>query len=132
MANTERFPNALKIINKEFTEGIKEVEIDEKYSVVVATRGHEHDYECIEEIIKTNPKYIGMIGSKKKVSTTFKKLKQNGYKENIKRIYAPIGLDIGTQTPEEIALSIVAEILKVKSDKTGKSFKEISEVNYEI
>ncbi len=126
MANKERFPNALKIINKNFTEGIKEIDIDEKYSVVIATRGHEHDYECVEEIIKTNPKYIGMIGSKKKVSTTFKKLKQNGYEEYTKKIYAPIGLDIGTQTPEEIALSIVAEILKVKSEKTGKSLKEIS------
>jgi xanthine dehydrogenase accessory factor len=73
-----------------------------------------------------------MIGSKKKVATTFKKLEQKGYKDYIKKIYAPIGLDIGTQTPEEIALSIVAEILKVKSEKTGKSFKEISEVNYEI
>ena len=132
MANKERFPNALKIINKNFTEGIKEIDIDEKYSVVIATRGHEHDYECVEETIKTNPNYIGMIGSKKKVLTTFKKLKQNGYEEYTKKIYAPIGLDIGTQTPEEIALSIVAEILKVKSEKTGKSLKEISEVNYEI
>jgi xanthine dehydrogenase accessory factor len=132
MANKERFPNALKIINKDFTEGIKELDIDEKYSVVIATRGHEHDYECLEEIIKKSPKYIGMIGSKKKVSTTFKRLKQNGFEEGIKNIYAPIGLDIGTQTPEEIALSIVAEVLKVKSNKTGKSFREISEVNYEI
>src|SRR6056297_2214885 len=132
MANKERFPNALKIINKDFTEGIKEIDIDEKYSVVIATRGHAHDYECVEEIIKTNPKYIGMIGSKKKVLSIFEKLEENGYKDHIKKINAPIGLDIGTQTPEEIALSIIAEILKVKSKKTGKSFKEISEVNYEI
>ncbi len=132
IANKERYPNALQIINKDFVQGIKELEVDDKYSVVIATRGHEHDYECVEEIIKTNPSYVGMIGSKKKVITTFKKLEKNGYKDEIKKIYAPIGLDIGTQTPEEIALSIVSEILKVKSKKTGKSFKEISEVNYEI
>ncbi|MDW7669232.1 MAG: XdhC/CoxI family protein [Bacillota bacterium] len=132
IANENRFPNAFKIINKDFIEGIEELKLDEKYIVIVATRGHEHDYECIEKVLETDVSYIGMIGSKKKVATTFKRLAQNGYKDKIGRIYAPIGLDIGTETPEEIALSIVAEILKVKSESTGKSLRDNFEVKYEI
>ncbi len=125
MANRDRFTNAFKIINKEFTEGLKELNINDKYNFVIATRGHEFDGVCLESIIQTNASYIGMIGSKLKIKTIYDKLIEKGYEKELSKIYAPIGLDIGTETPEEIALSIISEILKVRSNKTGKSLKDI-------
>lgn len=132
MANSDRFPNAYEIINKEFTDGLKDLDINDKYNIVIATRGHEFDGICLESIIKSNASYIGMIGSKIKIKTIYHDLIKKGYKEELSKVYAPIGLDIGTETPEEIALSIISEILKVRSNGTGKSLKDIMEIGNEI
>ncbi|MBN1233016.1 MAG: XdhC family protein [Candidatus Coatesbacteria bacterium] len=97
--------------------------IDESY-VVIATRGHKLDEEALKIILKRNPLYIGMIGSNKKVTDTKKNLMNIGYKEEeMEKIFAPIGLDLGGGSPEEIALSILAEIQVVRNRKTGKHLK---------
>lgn len=127
MANEERFPKAYKIINKEFVEGINDLDINNQYSIVVATRGHEKDYECMKNILSSDARYIGMIGSKKKTKETLNRLKEDGFAEKLKMIHAPIGLDIGSETPEEIAVSIIAEIMKIKNKASGKSLKDLME-----
>jgi len=132
MANSDRFPNAHKIINKDFQQGIKELNINNQYSVVVATRGHEKDYECIKNVLKYNAGYIGMIGSKKKTKETFDRLKKEGFEEKINTVNAPIGLDLGAQTPEEIGISIISEIMRIRNKATGKSLKNLMEGRYEL
>lgn len=127
MANTERFPNAFKIINKDFVEGIKYLDINKQYSIVVATRGHEKDYECMKSVLKTDAGYIGMIGSKKKTKDTLNRLKKDGFSEELKMIHAPIGLDLGAETPEEIGVSIISEIMKNKNKTSGRSLKDLME-----
>jgi len=132
MANSDRFPNAHKIINKDFEKGIKELSINNQYSVVVATRGHEKDYECIKQILGSNAEYIGMIGSKKKTKETFDRLKKEGFQEKLSSVNAPIGLDLGAQTPEEIGISIISEIMKIRNKATGNSLKDLVEERYEL
>lgn len=127
MANIERFPNAFKIINKDFEEGINDLDITKQYSIVVATRGHEKDYECMKKVLKTDAGYIGMIGSKKKTKDTLNRLKKDGFSEKLTMVHAPIGLDLGAETPEEIAVSIISEIMKSKNKTSGRSLKELME-----
>jgi len=79
------------------------------------TRGHLYDSFVLEQAIKTNARYIGMIGSKKKIQTLYQNLMKKGIsKETLDCVNAPIGLDINSETPEEIAISIVAELIKVR------------------
>jgi len=89
--------------------------------VVIATRSHEQDYEILEEILRRElgdfPSYVGMIGSRTKVKKFFDELKKKIDKEKISRVHAPIGLEIGSETAEEIALSILAEIIKERSKR---------------
>lgn len=122
-AKKEFFPDAKKIIAKSPLFAIKDLKIDQNTYIVIVTHGHEHDYAILKNIIKTNAGYIGMIGSKSKVKSVFDKLKLDGIKQNlIKKVYAPIGLRIGGDSPEEIALSILAQIvLVVNKRKAGKN-----------
>jgi len=83
--------------------------------IVIVTKGHKWDEIVLEKAVRTNAKYIGMIGSKRKTLTILKKLSERGIsQEALKRIYSPIGISIGAVTPEEIALSIVCELVKVR------------------
>ena len=101
------------------TEKIKNIE---SAYVVVVTRGHLKDEEVLMSVINRKPKYIGMIGSKEKNRIIFQHLKEKGIaEENISKIFAPIGLKIGAQTPEEIAISIMAQIIQVKREKNKNS-----------
>lgn len=92
--------------------------------IVVCTRGHKMDEEAIEALLYKDYKYLGMIGSKKKVGTLINNLKEKGYsKEKINSINMPIGLKIDNGSVEEIAISILAEILMIKNDKSGEQLK---------
>lgn len=94
-----------------------EVKLTSSDYAVICTRGHKTDDEALRFCLAHNPKYIGMIGSKKKVAALFSKLDQEEYKkELLNTIYTPIGLDIASAAPAEIAISIMAEILLVKND----------------
>lgn len=114
----ENFPDAFEIIREHPNKAFKKAKIDKDTYVVIMTRGHMLDEECLIEAVKTKAAYIGMIGSVSKVKTVISKLKKQQVKID-KRVYSPIGLDIGGKTPGEIAVSVVAEILKLHYRKSG-------------
>jgi xanthine dehydrogenase accessory factor len=116
-ANRERFPTVDRLVVPESFDGIVEtLPIDEDSYVVIMTRGHQHDRSVLEQALRTRAGYIGMMGSKKKVAVIVKALGDEGFSPNdIARVHAPIGLPIGGETPEEIAVSIAAELIQVRS-----------------
>lgn len=115
-ANKENFPEANISCKETYIEAIKDVEINEDAFVVIVTK--DADESSLQEVISKNCRYIGMIGSKRKVLLVKKNLLEKGVEQaKLDRIYAPIGLDIGGETPEEIAISILGEILAVKYQK---------------
>ena len=131
-ANRERFPEADEIILGKMKETVKNYSIDENSYIIIVTRGHENDKECLKAILdkKVSPKYIGMVGSRGKVLSTYKELLDKGYlKEELKKIYSPIGLDISSSEPKEIALGIMAEITAVKNQKTGEHMRDIRKID---
>jgi xanthine dehydrogenase accessory factor len=120
-ANRERFPEADEVVVSEFEKSFDHLTIDDSSYIVIVTRGHLYDGFVLEEAIKTNARYIGMIGSKKKIHTLYKNLMMKGIpKETLNGVHAPIGLDINSETPEEIAVSIVAELIKVRGEPLSR------------
>ncbi len=115
-ANAERFPDADSIVVPESFEGaLASLPIDEQSYLVIMTRGHMFDRSVLAQALATPALYVGMIGSKKKVAETFKTLKEQGFTDDdIARVHSPIGMSIGAETPEEIAVSIAAEIIRVR------------------
>ena len=119
-ASRQRFPEADEVIAAPIAETIQRFTLSFDTFVVVATRGHKEDYEVLRAIVGKPAAYIGMIGSRRKVELIHRKLAADGVSpEALKRVHAPVGLDIGAGTPEEIALSIMAEIVMVKSGGDG-------------
>jgi xanthine dehydrogenase accessory factor len=114
-ANAERFPNALQVIAKDFDEALKELAPAESSYIVIATRGHRDDMRVLRWAVQTPARYIGMVGSKRKAITVFRELTREGLNpELFDRVHSPVGLDIGAVTPEEIAVSIVAELVATR------------------
>jgi xanthine dehydrogenase accessory factor len=116
-ANAERFPTADRIVVPEsFSGAAGTLPIDERSYIVIVTRGHSHDTDVLAQALKTPAAYIGMIGSKTKVAKTFAALREQGYSDDdLARVHAPIGLAIGAETPEEIAVSIAAQLIQVRA-----------------
>lgn len=130
-ANLARQAGANSVICQSFQEGLKMVLGNEDTYFVIVTRGHRYDYECLEAIAKKPHAYIGMIGSKRRVKLVKDSIIEAGADpEVIQNIYSPIGLNIGAETPEEIAISILAEIIEVKNKikRIGDYSKEILQV----
>ena len=131
MANRERYPGAMKILNVQPDKAVAEAGVDKETYVVIVTRGHSLDNECLVEALKTNAPYIGMIGSRSKVNAIFHRMAEKAKAEggnapdplSDKRVYSPIGLDLGGKTPGEIAISVIAEITKLFNNKTGKHLR---------
>lgn len=116
-ASTTRFPAADRVICDEFGKAIEEYAPDGSTFAVIVTRGHRHDKDCLAKVLESEeqPAYTGMIGSRRKVKAVLDELRAEGISPALlDSVQAPIGLDIGAQTPEEIAVSIVAEIVMVK------------------
>jgi xanthine dehydrogenase accessory factor len=114
-ASRERFPEADEILVDDFDLVSQHIPSDGESYAVIVTRGHKHDTIVLEEVLKVPHRYIGMIGSKRKVHIIYETLKTKGVDENLlAAIHAPIGIDINAETPEEIALSIMSEIVKVR------------------
>jgi xanthine dehydrogenase accessory factor len=91
-------------------------------SVAVVTRGHNEDEQCMQAVVRANPDYVGLIGSKRRTSIVIERLREAGAgDEQLKKIHAPIGLDIGAVSPEEVALSIMAEIIAERRGGSGGS-----------
>ncbi|MGH2350682.1 MAG: XdhC family protein [Chloroflexota bacterium] len=114
-ANRERFPDADEVIVDSFEAAIDRQTITPWTYLVLVTRGHEYDEATLQRVVGSPAPYIGMIGSRRRVLLVFQRLAKQGVPDHfLDRIYAPIGLDIGGRWPEEIALAIMAEIVKVR------------------
>jgi len=116
-ANKERFPLADEVIVEDFEKVSQRVLVEDDSFLVIVTRGHLHDYTVIKQFLRSPARYIGMIGSRKKRDIIFEQLLSEGFsEEELKRVHSPIGLPIGAETPAEIAVSIVAELIKVRRE----------------
>ncbi len=111
-----RFPGASGVKLCRFDDFLSEAAIGPEDFAVIVTRGHQADYEVLRQVLCTRAVYVGMIGSRAKVAATKEKLIADGFMwDNVARVYAPIGLAIGAETPEEIAVSIAAEMIRMRS-----------------
>lgn len=123
-ANRASFPLASEILVKPFDEFLQKHQGGDNVYYAVLTRGHMQDRLCLEYLLKNTAAYIGMIGSKRKNAMVFSQLLATGFTDaDIAKVYAPIGIDIGADTPHEIAISIAAQLIKVRSEHTsGNAF----------
>jgi xanthine dehydrogenase accessory factor len=114
-ANSERFPEAREVVAEDFDRAVTKITPSETSYVVIVTRGHRDDMRILRWAVQTEARYIGMIGSKRKVISIYKELEKEGLPAHLfEKVMAPIGLEIGAVTPEEIAVSIVAEMIARK------------------
>lgn len=120
-ANAERFPEADEVIRGRFDEVLAEYPIDETVYVICVTRGHRHDETSLRSVIGRGAAYVGMIGSKRRAAAVLKHLVEEGADaEAVAAVRTPIGLDIGAETPEEIAVAIMGEIIGVRRRGSSK------------
>ena len=123
-ANADRFPEADIIIAKKPEDALSELPINPNTFIIVATRGHRYDNVALAAAARTSAKYVGLLGSKRKIILIYEDLMQMGIsRERIRELRAPIGLDIGARTPEEIAVSIMSEVLMFRLGGTGSVMK---------
>ncbi len=114
-ANRERFPEAKDVYAEDFEQSLSQLAPNQSSYIVIVTRGHRDDMRVLRWAVETPARYIGMIGSQRKVITTYRQLESEGTApEKLARVYAPVGLDIGAITPEEIAIAIMAEIIAIR------------------
>lgn len=123
-ANAERFPMADKVMAGDFTEMLADFPIGLNTYIVMVSRGHKQDETALRAVVNRGAGYVGMIGSKRRVSTVLRHLAEEGISVDVlERIYTPIGFDIGAETPEEIAVSIMAEIIAVRRGGSGRPMR---------
>ena len=132
-ANKKRFPHVDQIVVGNHAEKLLKFAIDQNTYIMIVTQGNEYDFECLKAVIQSKAGYLGVISSKPKRIKFFKRLKDAGISEKwFKRINIPAGIDIGAQTPEEIAVSICAELVTVQNKEsigTDKFKVKIRETN---
>jgi xanthine dehydrogenase accessory factor len=120
------FDDKVQLTFGDIPQTIHELEPDESSWIVIVTRGHHLDKNALQAALETNATYVGMIGSPSKVKRIFKDLLKEGISlERLEQVHAPIGLDLGAETPDEIALSIAAEMVMIRKKATGASLKTI-------
>ncbi|HMM19166.1 MAG TPA: XdhC family protein [Selenomonadales bacterium] len=119
-ADSRRFPEAAAVRLIETFGRLPELPVDEDSYMVIVTRGHLHDEAVLAQALRTAAGYIGMIGSRRKRDKLYSSLEKKGFRpEDFARVHSPIGTDIGAETPEEIAVSIVGELIKVRAERRG-------------
>lgn len=126
-ATRERFPEADRIVRVDFRNPFADIPIHSTSHVVLVTRGHKYDFECLRHLLETDvePPYVGMIGSRRRVRAAFSQLQGEGMpRERLARVRAPVGLDIGAETPVEIAIAVLAEIILQWRGGTGVPLME--------
>lgn len=123
-SNKERFPQAIETIVTDFDKSLEKIRVNRNTFILVATRGHRYDDAATRAVINSSARYIGLLGSKRKNLMIFRNLHKDGIPlERIVEINAPVGLNIGALTPEELAVSIVAEMIKVIRGGDGRPMK---------
>jgi xanthine dehydrogenase accessory factor len=127
-ANSERFPMAQEIYTT-YEDAFDKIHPNAASYLIIVTRGHKEDMRVLGWAVRTAARYVGMIGSKRKVLSVYKALENDGYRpEEFQRVYAPMGLEIGALAPEEIAISIVAELIAIRRNAESAAHKKL---NYE-
>jgi xanthine dehydrogenase accessory factor len=117
--NNDRFPDADALVVEEYENAFPKLNVSENAYIVIYTPGHVSDEKCLQFAVGTAAKYVGMIGSKRKVKEIKERLRNKGVsQQQLDEIHAPIGLEINAETPEEIAISILGEITKVRRNQT--------------
>jgi xanthine dehydrogenase accessory factor len=117
-ADIRAFPAAREVLQMSLDDAVEKLPILESSFLVIVTRGHIHDKMVLAQALRTNARYIGMIGSTRKRDIIYKQLFEEGFSEaDLARVHSPIGLAIGAETPQEIAVSIVAELIQVRAEK---------------
>jgi xanthine dehydrogenase accessory factor len=116
-SNAKRFPDASEVhVIDDFQRAFEDCHIDNDSFIVIFTRNHMYDHVVLEQALKTDAGYIGMIASRRKRDSIYEALRTQGItEEDLTRVHSPIGLKIGGETPEEIAVSIVAELIQERS-----------------
>ena len=115
IASRERYPMAASITVEDYNKISKEIDLPDNAFIAIMTQGHSADAEVLQNLITKKYFYIGLMASKRKREQIFEKLAANGIsKELLEKVHSPIGLDIGAETPEEIAISILSEMIKVR------------------
>ena len=124
-ANRDRFPMADQVIAS-FEEAFARIQPNASSYLIIVTRGHKQDMRVLSWALRTDARYIGMIGSKRKVLSTYKALEAEGFQpEEFERVFAPMGVDIGALSPEEIAVSITAELVAVRRNAASITHKKL-------
>ena len=124
-ANSERFPHAEEIVVESMPEWLAQAELPPHAYVVILTRGHRHDLEALRALAPKQLRYLGLIGSQAKVARIYEALEGGGISaEKLRKVHAPVGLDLGAVTPQEIAVSILAELIGVKYGKISEDDAE--------
>ena len=119
-ANSNRFPHAERIVNDLPENALKSLPVTENTYIIIATRGHRYDLVATQAAVQTKAKYVGIVGSMRKAILIFEDLLKNGIpEEKIRAIRSPVGLDLRGRSPDEIAVSIIAEMLMIKEGGTG-------------
>lgn len=114
--NVDRFPDARRLVVSAIDTALSGLEVDESTFCIIVTRGHNHDEEALYHLAETRARYVGMIGSRRKIKMIFEDLLGEGIsREALTRVHAPLGFDVGSQTVPEIAVSIVAELVAVRN-----------------
>ncbi|TMB95740.1 MAG: hypothetical protein E6J42_10150, partial [Chloroflexi bacterium] len=124
-ANAERFPEADRITRGRFDEVLADYPIDRNTHIVCVTRGHKHDETSLRLVADTPAAFVGMIGSRRRSAAVLQHLREEGVEPSaLDRVRTPIGLDIGAETPEEIAVAIMAEIILLRRGGSGAPMRE--------
>ncbi len=124
-ANKERFPMAQEV-HTSYENAFEKIKPNAASYLLIVTRGHKEDMRVLAWAVRTEARYVGMIGSKRKVMSVYKALENEGYKpEEFERVFAPMGLDIGALSPEEIAVSITAELVAVRRNASNAEHKKL-------
>ncbi|MBM3465435.1 MAG: XdhC family protein [Armatimonadetes bacterium] len=119
-ATRERFPDADEILLGDLEREVEKIPMDRRTHVVLVTRGHKLDEAILRKVVRNPLGYVGMIGSKRRVRAVFRDMERDGFApEHLARVSSPIGLDIGAETPEEIAVCILAEVIMARKGGTG-------------
>jgi xanthine dehydrogenase accessory factor len=115
LANKEQFPTAESIIAGDFTQVLSTFDLNSNDFVVIAHGEPEHDYTALKSMMDKNPAYVGLLGSRTKAAILTQRLREQGISDaQLRALHAPLGLDIGAETPEEIGISILAQIIEFK------------------
>lgn len=130
-ATRERFPEAAELVKADFSDPFRGIRLGKGTHLVLVTRGHKYDYDALRDLLLRGVQvaYVGMVGSQRRVRAALEQLVREGIpRDALAPVFSPIGLDIRAETPEEIAISIAAELIRVKRGGTGVSLRDRARV----